>query len=76
MQGEFEMSLMGELTFFLGLQVKQTKEGIFINQTKYTLELLKKYNFESVKPLTTPMATSTKLNKDEQGKSIDPKLYR
>ena len=76
MEGEFEMSLMGELTFFLGLQVKQTKEGIFINQTKYTLELLKKYNFESVKPSATPMAISTKLDKDEQGKSIDPKLYR
>ena len=47
MQNEFEMSLMGELTFFLGLQVSQKKDGIFINQAKYTKELLKKYGFEN-----------------------------
>ena len=46
MQGEFEMSLMGELNFFLGLQIKQLKEGIFIHQSKYTKELLKKFKME------------------------------
>ena len=66
MQNEFEMSLMGELTFFLGLQVSQRKDGIFINQAKYTKELLKKYGFENAKPIGTPMATSIKLDSDEK----------
>ena len=76
MQGEFEMSLMGELTFFLGLQVKQLKEGLHVNQTKYTLDLLKKYEYEKVKLLPTPMSSSIKLDSDESGKSFDPTLYR
>src|SRR5262249_9078648 len=76
MQGEFEMSLIGELTFFLGLQVKQLKDGIFINQAKYAKELLKKFGYEDVKPLSTPMASSTKLDSDMKGMDINPKLYR
>ena len=50
MQGEFEMNMMGELTFFLGLQVKQTKDGIFINQAKYVKDLLKRFGLEASKP--------------------------
>ncbi|KAK8681104.1 hypothetical protein V6N13_053511 [Hibiscus sabdariffa] len=76
MQGEFEMSMMGELSFFLGLQIKQRKDGIFINQAKYIKEKLKKFGFENVKPQATPMSSSIKLDKDEEGKCVDSKLYR
>ena len=76
MQNEFEMSMIGELNFFLGLQIKQSKDGLFINQSKYIRDLLKKFGMENSKPYGTPMATSTKLSKDEEGKSIDPTLYR
>ena len=76
MQGEFEMSMMGELTFFLGLQVKQTKDDIFINQAKYVKDLLKRFGLEASKPYSTPMSTSTKFDKDEGGKCVDSKLYR
>ncbi|KAG0448351.1 hypothetical protein HPP92_027876 [Vanilla planifolia] len=76
MKNEFEMSMMGELTFFLGLQVKQTSEGIFISQTKYLIGLLKKFGFESMKSRKTPISTSTIISKDETGKSIDTKLFR
>ncbi|KAJ9541655.1 hypothetical protein OSB04_028161 [Centaurea solstitialis] len=67
MQSEFEMSMMGELTFFLGLQVKQSSEGIFINQAKYIQDLLKKYKLNEVSPMRTPMATSLKLHKNLSG---------
>ena len=67
MKNEFEMSMMGELNYFLGLQIKQRKDEIFINQTKYTKELIKKFELEGAKISKTPMATTTKLDKDEQG---------
>ncbi|KAL4348382.1 hypothetical protein GQ457_17G011120 [Hibiscus cannabinus] len=70
MQGEFEMSMMGELSFFLGLQIKQRKDGIFINQAKYIKEKLKKFGMENVKPQATPMSSSTKLDKDEGDSKI------
>ena len=73
---EFEMSMMGELTFFLGLQIKQTSEGTFINQVKYTMEIIKKFGLEEGKKMSTPMSPSTKLDKDEKGKKMDEKLYR
>ena len=76
MQNEFEMSMMGELKFFLGLQIKQTDNGTFINQAKYTKDLLKKFDLDNVKPIGTPMATSTKLDSDEQGKPVDTRKYR
>ena len=76
MQGEFEMSMMGELNYFLGLQIKQCKEGIFINQAKYTKELLKKFGMYDSKIAGTPMSTSIKLDNDEKGKSIDQTKYR
>ena len=75
MQGEFEMSMMGELNFFLGLQIKQSSEGTFINQAKYTKELLKRFGMMGAKLLATPMSTSIKLDKDENGKNMDEKLH-
>ncbi|KAK8627856.1 hypothetical protein V6N13_135454 [Hibiscus sabdariffa] len=76
MQGEFEMSMMGELSFFLGLQIKRRKEDIFINQAKCIKEKLKKFGLENVKPQATPMSSYIKLYKDEEGKCVDSKLYR
>ncbi|KAJ9538937.1 hypothetical protein OSB04_031670 [Centaurea solstitialis] len=74
MQKEFEMSMMGELTFFLGLQVKQSSKGIFINQAKYVQDVLKKYKLSEASPMRTPMATSLKLHKDISGISVESKL--
>ncbi|KAE8723918.1 hypothetical protein F3Y22_tig00011277pilonHSYRG00009 [Hibiscus syriacus] len=76
MQSEFEMSMMGELSFFLGLQIKQRKDGIFINQAKYVKDILKKFGLENGKPHDTLMSSSTKLDLDETGKCVDVKLYR
>lgn len=76
MQKEFKLSMMGEFNYFLGLQIKQLKEGIFINQAKYIKDLIKKFGMEDAKPMSTPMSTSSKLDSDEQGKSVDIKLYR
>ncbi|KAK6162167.1 hypothetical protein DH2020_002008 [Rehmannia glutinosa] len=66
MQGEFEMSMIGELNFFLGLQIKQCQEGIYISQSKYTKELLKKFGIEEGRTVSTPMATNVKIDKDEK----------
>ncbi|GJT83937.1 retrovirus-related pol polyprotein from transposon TNT 1-94 [Tanacetum coccineum] len=66
MHDEFEMSMMGELNFFLGLQIKQMEDGIFFNQSKYIKEMLKKFGLEESKPMKTPMSSDTKLTKDEE----------
>ena len=76
MHSEFEMSMMGELNFFLGLQIKQLKGGTFINQAKYIRDLLKKFNLEEVKAKNTSMGSSIKLGMDEKGKSVDQTKYR
>ncbi|KAK6149097.1 hypothetical protein DH2020_016622 [Rehmannia glutinosa] len=76
MQGEFEMSMMGELNFFLGLQIKQCQEGIYISQSKYTKELLKKFGIKEGRTVSTPMATNVKIDKDEKGKPVDESKYR
>ncbi|KAJ9545097.1 hypothetical protein OSB04_024804 [Centaurea solstitialis] len=76
MQNEFEMSIMGELTFFLALQVKQSSEGIFVNQAKYIQDLLKKYKLTKVYPMRTPMAPNLKLDKDFSGGCVECKLYK
>ena len=73
---DFKMFMMGELNYFLGLQIKQKSDVIFINQIKYTRELIKKFGLEDAKISKTPMATTTKLDKDKQDKNIDIKLYR
>nr|GEU50748.1 hypothetical protein [Tanacetum cinerariifolium] len=71
-----EMSMMGKISFFLRLQISQSSRGIFINQSKYALESLKKYGFESCDPVDTPMVEKSKLDEDKEGKSIDPSHYR
>ncbi|GJS43457.1 retrovirus-related pol polyprotein from transposon TNT 1-94 [Tanacetum coccineum] len=71
MHDEFEMSMMGELNFFLGLQIKQMEDGIFFNQSKYIKEILRKYGLEDSKPMKTLMSSDTKLTKDEECESID-----
>jgi hypothetical protein len=76
MQNEFEMSLLGELSFFLGLQIHQSNQGIFISQTKYIREMLKRFGMEDCKPVITPMQTSCKLSKDDDSKSTDQRQYR
>ncbi|GJT71222.1 retrovirus-related pol polyprotein from transposon TNT 1-94 [Tanacetum coccineum] len=76
MHDEFEMSMMGELKFFLGLQIKQLNDGIFFNQSKYIKEILKKFGLEDSKPMKTPMSTETKLTRDEEGESVDNTNYR
>ncbi|WVZ89547.1 LOW QUALITY PROTEIN: hypothetical protein U9M48_035931 [Paspalum notatum var. saurae] len=69
MSREFEMSLMGELQFFLGLQIKQGPEGTFVHQAKYTRDILKKFDMGDSKPMTTPMSTNTALDADEDGEA-------
>nr|GEY58286.1 copia protein [Tanacetum cinerariifolium] len=73
---EFEMSMMEELNFFLGLQIKQMKDGIFFNQSKYIKEMLKKFRLEDSKPTKTPMSTEIKLTKDDEADSVDSTKYR
>ncbi|GJV43477.1 ribonuclease H-like domain-containing protein [Tanacetum coccineum] len=70
----FQMSSMGELTFFLGLQVKQNKAGIFISQDKYVAEILKKFDLVNVKAAITPMETKVALTKDEEAIDVDVHL--
>ena len=68
MSEKFEMSMMSELKFFLGLQIKQTKEGTFVSQTKYTKDLFKKFNMQECKGMNTPMPTSGHLDLTKDGK--------
>ena len=68
---EFEMSMIGELSIFFGLQIKQLKEGIFVCQSKYVKDILKKFNMEDAKPIKTPVATNGHLNLDEGGNLVD-----
>ena len=76
MHSEFEISMMIELNFFLGLQIKQLKENIFINHAKYIRDLLKKCNLEVVKAKSTPMGSPIKLDMDEKGKLVDKTKYK
>nr|GEX02547.1 retrovirus-related Pol polyprotein from transposon TNT 1-94 [Tanacetum cinerariifolium] len=75
MCSKFKMSMMGKISFFLGLQISQSPRGIFINQSKYALESLKKYGFESCDPVDTPMVEKSKLDEDKEGKFVDPSHY-
>nr|GEV27580.1 retrovirus-related Pol polyprotein from transposon TNT 1-94 [Tanacetum cinerariifolium] len=76
MCSKFKISMMGKISFFLGLQISQSPRGIFINQSKYALESLKKYSFESCDLVDTPMVEKSKLNEDKEGKAVDPSHYR
>jgi hypothetical protein len=76
MKQDFEMSMIGELNYFLGLQVKQTTEGIFISQSKYAKDLVKRFGLDGKSHARTPMSTSVKISSDLTGKSVDPSFYR
>ena len=76
MQGEFETSMMGELSFFLGLQVKQLKDDIFLIQTMYCKEILQKFEMENCKDASTPMSTSCYMDDDLTGTTVDQTKFR
>nr|GEU72257.1 retrovirus-related Pol polyprotein from transposon TNT 1-94 [Tanacetum cinerariifolium] len=76
MCSKFKMSMMGKISFFLGLQISQSPRGIFINQSKYVIESLKKYGFKSCDLVDTPMVEKSKLDEDNEGKSVNPLHYR
>ncbi|KAK1607124.1 hypothetical protein QYE76_030797 [Lolium multiflorum] len=76
MTDRFEMSMMGEMKFFLGFEIKQTSEGTFINQAKYLQDMLKRFKMTEMKGVVTPMATKSHLALDPNGKEVDQKVYR
>jgi hypothetical protein len=76
MTQKFEMSMMGELTYFLGFQVRQLKDGTFLSQMKYTQDLLKRFGMKDAKPAKTPMGTDGHVDLNKGGKSVDQKAYR
>jgi hypothetical protein len=76
MENEFHMSMMGGLTFFLGIQVKQIKEGAFVHQAKYTKNLIKKFAMDDAQPVSSPMCTMTELDLDEDSEAVDQREYR
>jgi hypothetical protein len=75
MECEFQMSMMGKLTFFLGIQVKQTKQGTSVHQAKYTKDLMK-FNMAELKPVSTLMSSAASLGLDEDGEAVDQREYR
>jgi isopentenyldiphosphate isomerase len=76
MEKKFQMSMIGELTFFLGIQVKQMKQGTFVHQAKYTKDLMKKFNIVEFKPVSTPMSTTTSLDLNKNGDVVDQREYK
>jgi hypothetical protein len=66
-----QMSMMGELQFFLGLQIKQSKVGTFVHQAKYTKDIVRKFKMDDSKAMTTPMSTTTALDADEKAEHVD-----
>jgi hypothetical protein len=76
MSREFEMSMMGELQFFHGLQIKQSMKGTFVHQAKYTKDIVRKFKMEHSKSMAAPMSTTTTLDADEEGEHMDQKEYR
>jgi hypothetical protein len=76
MESEFEMSMLGELSFFLGLQITQRPDGIFISQGKYLREMMKRFQMEDSKHVGTPMVTGCKLRKDDDSPDVDQGSYR
>ena len=76
MANEFEMFMIGELSYFLGLQIKQLKNGTFVSQGKYIKNMLKKFGMNEAKAKSTPMGTNGNLDSDASGNMVDQKLYR
>jgi hypothetical protein len=75
MESESQMSMMGELAFFLGIQVKKMKQGTFVHQAKYTKDLMKKFNMMELKPVSTPMSSAAPLGLDVDGEVVDQREY-
>ena len=73
---EFEMSMFGEIKFFVGLQIQQKKDGIYITQSKYIKEILKKFGMEDSRLVGTPMSTRHKLSKNDDSKEVDQTTYK
>jgi hypothetical protein len=76
MESEFQIPMMGDLTFFLGIQVKQMKQGTFLHQAKCTKDLMKKFNMAELKPVSTPMSSAASLCPDEDDEAVDQREYR
>jgi hypothetical protein len=76
MSREIEIRMMGDLPFFLGLQIKQSKEGTFVHQKKYTKDIVRKFKMDDSKAMATPMNTTTALDADEEGEHVDQKEYQ
>jgi hypothetical protein len=76
MANEFEMSMIGELSYFLGLQIKQLKNGMFVSQEKYIKDMLKKFGMEDAKVISTPMGTNGSLDSDASGNMVNQNIYR
>jgi hypothetical protein len=76
MESEFQMSMIEELTFFLGIQVKQTKQGTFMHQAKYTKDLMKRFNIVELKLVSTPLSSMASLGPNEDGEALDQREYR
>ena len=76
MASEFEMSMIGELSYFLGLQIKQLKNGTFVSQGKYIKDMIKKFGMSDSKAISTPIETNGNLDSDASGNMVDQKLYR
>jgi hypothetical protein len=76
MANEFEISMIGELSYFLGLQIKQMKNGTFVSQGKYTKDMLKKFGIDDAKAISTPMGTNGNLDSNASGNMVDQKIYR
>jgi hypothetical protein len=75
MQTEFEMSVIGELSYFLGLRINQSSAGIFISQEQYLKEMLKKFQMEYSSHFSTPMVVGCKLSKDDISPDVDQRTY-
>lgn len=76
MKQEFEMTDLGQMKFFLGIEVNQSEIGIFICQQKYTREILEQFDMESSKAVTNPMVPSNKLTRNDDGRAVDVTLYK
>ena len=76
MADEFEMSMIGELSYFLDIQIKQLKNGTFVSQGKYIKDMIKKFGMSDSKAISTPMGTNGNLDSDASGNMVDQKLYR
>jgi hypothetical protein len=76
MANEFDMSMIGDLNYFLGLQIKQLRNGTFVSQGKYIKDILKKFGINEAKPISTPMGTNGSLDSDKSGNLVDQNMYR